>query len=444
MKTVLFLILILSRALFSYEKSNEKLVLSQITSKNTQEQIEGIRSIKEFQLHHLLPRISQILRNQNPNREIYIEILNLHESYGDTLTNYYPEAPEDYEWILGHSDDDALICELIDILKERKDRRFIYPILSLVTHNSSIVRKSAFQYLTGFKDDRILPYILQLGASENPLLRYYYLESLHYLHDERAYLYVNKQLQDQNPTIRLMAIQVLTTFPQKESENTILNLSKTDPNFEVRRATLYFAKNFGNKKNHIIIQSLQDSKKEVREVALEILSLSGDKNIAVHVSRFLEQEVESSLQFKGIETLLSLKSDGGGLGLSALLLSNTQSEVRKLSAYAMGELSKQNSSGYLNKSLVTEQNYDVKMEIIKAISKKKDKSSVKPLLSKVGDSSENLQIRKESIAALKEISDPNTLPEIFEYIDEYKEIQTELKDYFRFMLSKIYQKKSKT
>lgn len=430
--------------LFPYDKLKENLVLTQIGSSNKTLQIEGIRSIKEFQLHHLLPTVSKFLRKEYPDKDLYIEVLNLHESYGADLSRYHAEAIDDYDWILEHSEDEDLLCEFIEILRARKDRRFLYPIITLLTHNQSNVRTTAIQYLTDFKDDRILPAILQLGSSENPLFKYYYLESLRYLHDERAFLHTGKLLTDPNPTIRFMTIKVLSTFPMKDNEQSVLNLAKNDPNFEVRKASLEYGMTTGIKKHPAVQYALQDSNKEVRETALQLISKSGDKLYASPVSKYLETEPNPVLQVRAIEILLQLKNDGGGLGLTSMLLGSSDTNVKKLSAFALGELSKTpQSSSVLNRSLESERNYEVKKEVIRAISKKKDRSSVALLIGKIKDMGENLEIRKESILALKEISEPQTLPEMFDLIDEHKEIQEELKEYVRYMLSKVYSVKNK-
>ncbi|MFN5883974.1 MAG: hypothetical protein ACK445_01420, partial [Bacteroidota bacterium] len=58
-----------------------------------------------------IPSISKLLKKENLDREIIIEIINLYESYGDDLVLHYPNAFEDYEWLLLNLKDEKLIFE---------------------------------------------------------------------------------------------------------------------------------------------------------------------------------------------------------------------------------------------------------------------------------------------------------------------------------------------
>lgn len=423
----------------------EKEIIQGLNSDDKYTVIESIRLIRDFELKHLVANISKVLTQPNTDKDILIEVINLYESYGDSLAYYNPNALEDYEWIVNNLREDDLTFELIESLMKRKDKRLIYPIISLTTHRSHKIRQIAFLYLESFKDDRVLPYILELGNSENPLHRYYYLESLNYINDERANLHVSRLLNDSSAAIRFEAIKIIDKLQIKEKDNLILNLTKNDTNYEVRKIAMLYAKNkmLKNKFN-VFKDGLEDPNIEVREIALESIKFFKDNNYAKSVSYFLENEKNTFLKLKAIETLVSLNSDGGGNGLVSILFNDGNSDVRKKSAFALGTISNTKTlAETLNNSLLKENDIGVKEEIINSIKKKKDKSSVSVLIKKLKDPTESTTIKLEILKALDHINDSSTLPEIFDLIDSQLEISTELKSYMRSMLIRFHGKKLK-
>ncbi len=442
---LIFLFIILNNKNIYSNPEKDLQIVTGLQSKKIEIVVETIRSIKESNANHFIPSISKLLKKENLDREIIIEIINLYESYGDELILYYPSAFEDYEWLLGNLKDEKLIFELINVLYQKKDKRFIYSILSLITNRSSSIREISYKYLKTFKDDRILPYILELGNSDYPIYRYYYLESLEYINDERANLHVAKLINDESAALRYEAIKLMDQLQIKEKENNILLLAKNDPNYEVRKISIVYAKNRKLKNRiNIFIEGLEDSNYEVREASLDSIHSFKEPSFAKYVSNFLEVEKNPILKLKAIDALISMKNDGGGNGLAAILLHDKNSDVRMMSALAIGNISTQKKLTYtLNESLNFENDINVKTEIIKSISKKKEKSSIPSLINKIKDPRETVQIKLVSLKALEEINDPNVLPELFDLIESQKDISQELRSFVRNMLIKFHGKGSK-
>jgi HEAT repeat protein len=444
LSSIYLLLLFSFKSIYSNTEKDLK-IYNGLQSKKIEVVVETIRSIKESNANHFIPSISKLLKKDNLDKEIIIEIINLYESYGDDLISFYPSAFEDYEWLLGNLKDEKLIFELINVLYQKKDKRFIYSILALITNRSSSIREISYKYLKIFKDDRILPYILELGNSDNPLYRYYYLESLEFINDERANLHVPKLINDESAAIRYEAIKLMDQFQIKDKENNILQLAKNDQNYEVRKVSIIYAKNRKLKnKINIFIEGLEDPNFEVREASLESIHSFKEPNFAKYVSNFLEVEKNPILKLKAIESLITMKNDGGGNGLAAILLHDKNSEVRMMSAVAIGNISTQKKlTNTLNESLNVENDIDVKTEIIKSISKKKEKSSIPSLINKLKNQRESIQIKIVSLKALEEINDPSILPEIFDLIDTQNDISQELRIFVRNMLIKFHGKNHK-
>ena len=438
-----FWILLLFSITSIYSLDRSKEIIDGLNSRDQSQIIESIRSIKESNLHHSLPLLSEVIRSDSSSDDILLETINLYESYGESLTDYYKNAHDDYEWIMNNLQNEDLICEIIKVFHKRKDRKFIYSILNLITHRSSRVRMTANYYLHSFKDDRILPFVLELGNSENALEKYYYLETLSYIDDERAYLHIHKLINDNSPTIRYYSISILDQFQIKDTENLILAHTKNDTNYEVRKIAITYAKNRSLKKKvNIFKDGLEDTNREVREISLDSIYSFKDPSYARYVSKFMEVENDPILKLKAIETLMVLNNDGGGVGLTSLLQFDKNKDVRKKSAQAIGLISVQKSSSdVLNKSLQQEDNIEVKLEIINSIGIKKDKSSVPFLIEKLNNNSETVKVKIESINALYNISDTTYLPELLDIMEEQKEIKDDLRKFIKAMLNKINKRK---
>jgi HEAT repeat protein len=408
-------------------------------------QKEAISKLRDNKMHDLLPVVSEILKNEKNDDETIANIIDLYESYGEELEKYHPDFFTDYEWVLSHSQNDALIQQIVKLLYLKKDKRFMYGIIELITHRSSEVREEAFRYLDSFRDDRILPYILELGNSESPINRYYYLEALKYINDERATVHVSKLLQDPSPAIRSEAIEVVGRMNLKDRETVVLNMARKDSNYEVRKYGIVYAKNKQLKFRTEIFQSgIFDPHPEVREVSTEAISQFKQSSYSPMVSKALEKEDLPYLRLRMIDALLSMNSHGGGMGLIAALRLDPTEEVRKRAAFATGKLGAKMAIPSLIESLNKDTSVPVKVEVVRTLGVMKEKSAVPALLNKLKNSSEDSGLRKETLSSLEQIDDPKVMPIIFDLIEEEStEFQKNMKEVLRSMLYRYHGTKIK-
>jgi HEAT repeat protein len=410
-----------------------------LSSKGDKQKV-AISGLKEAGLHNLLPQVSEILRKDDVDAETIARIVDLYESYGEDLDSYLPRSVEDYEYVIQHAQSDALVVQILEILLLKKDKRFMYGVIELLTHRSSEVRQVVYKYLDGFKDDRILPYILELGNSESAIERYYYLEALNYINDERATVHVSKLLNDPSPAIRSEAIVVVGRLGIKEKEAQVLNMAKADSNYEVRKYGVQYAssKNLRHRSD-IFKKALLDSHSEVREVSLLAVQRFKDSSYANTISYALELENLSFLRSMMLDTLISVRNHGGGRGLIATLQKEESAEVRKKAAYATGVLSARMVVPALIANLSSEQDVLVKIEVARTLGVLKEKSAVPMLLTKLKQSSENLDFRHQMLSSLDQIDDPRVMPVIFDMIEEEStDFRKDMKEFLRNMLYRYH------
>lgn len=404
------------------------------------EQKIAITNLKESGFHSLLEDVSKILHSKEIDTETIIRILELYDSYGDELISYLPNYVEDYEYILKHSQNDWIVVNILKNISSKKDKRYVYTAIELMTHRSSEVRQAVFKYLNSFKDDRILPYIFELGNSEKPIERYYYLEALNYIDDERMNIHVAKLLNDPSPAIRSEAIQVIKKFKMKELENQVLNLAKFDSNYEVRKYAVQYAESQNYKtRMDIFTKGILDSNPEVREVSILAIKNFRYPAYAPFVSKALEQESLSSLRFEMIESLLTMNSHGGGTGLIVTLSQEIDPSVRQRAAYAIGFLNAKMAVPSLNRSLLKDTNLSVRIESARSLGKMREKAGIPALLAKLKDYGESEALRGQILISLEQIDDPKVMPFVFDIMEEDStSFRSQIKEFMRNMLYKYH------
>jgi HEAT repeat protein len=396
----------------------------------------AISNLKDSGFHILLKDVSDVLHRRDIDLETMFRIINLYESYEDKLEIYLPNAIQDYEYVLHHAQNDHLVKKILQLLTIKKDKRFLYGAIELLTHRSSEVRELVYKYLDSLKDDRILPYILELANSDSPIHHYYYLEALNFINDERLTINVNKLLNDPSPAIRCEAITVISRLGLKEREVQVLNLAKSDPNYEVRKYAILYATNKKLVTRLDIFQNgLLDPHPEVREASIGAILLFKNPTYAPFLSKALEVENLSYLRSQMLDALIATKNHGGGSGLSATLYKDPDESVRQKAARVTGILKAKMVLPTLLDVLNKDPSVTVKIEVAKTLGTLKEKSSIPVLLSKLKQPSENLELRNELLSSLNEIDDPKVMPIIFDMIEEEPtEFRNKMKEFLRTML----------
>jgi HEAT repeat protein len=400
----------------------------------------ALLSIKTAKREDLFPFISTILRSTSSEGEIQGIILDLYFSYGTEIEKYNPNLIEDLEWVFDNTKNEANIVKVLHYAATYKEKRLMYHILDYITYRDATVREFTFKAIDSFKDDRALPFILELGSSDQPIHRYYYLESLNFINDERASMHVTKLLGDPSPAIRSECIVVIEKLGLKEKLNSVLSMATNDSNYEVRKTAVVSLKNQRSKFPTTVFQkTIFDSNREVRDVTVDAINAIKDPSYARFISSAMEKESLSPLRLKMVESLLTLNNHGGGLGLSAALRKDKDSQVRSRAAFAIGKLKATPVVRDLVSSLQVETVVNVKIEVTRSLGSMKEKSAVPVILNKLQTNEAN-ELRSEFLTALNQIDDPKVMPVIFDLIDleNAETIKTGMKQLLRTMLYRYH------
>ncbi|MBK8394088.1 MAG: HEAT repeat domain-containing protein [Leptospiraceae bacterium] len=403
-------------------------------------QREALLAFKSSNRQDLFPIVSSILRKTKSEGDLQGLILDVYFSFGADLEKFNPLFLEDLEWVFENTKNEANIIKILDFAAIHKEKRLMYQILNFITYRDATVREYTFKAIDSFKDDRALPFILELGSSDQPIHRYYYLESLNHINDERASMHVTKLLTDPSPAIRSECVVVIEKLGLKEKLNVVLAMATNDTNYEVRKTAVVSLANQKSKFPTTVFQkTIFDSNREVRDVTVDAINTIKDSSYARFISVAMEKETLSPLRLKMVDSLLILNNHGGGIGLSAALLKDQDSQVRSKSAYAIGKLKATPVIKDLVSSLHTEQVVDVKIEVTRSLGVLKEKSAVPVILKKL-QSGEANELRSEFLSALNQIDDPKVMPVIFDLIDleNAESIKSGMKLLLRTMLYRYH------
>lgn len=404
-------------------------------------QILALKDFHKVKRHDLYPEVVKLLKNPKSSEEVVALTEDIVLGYEDDLERYSSDAFGDIQWILLHTNRDQLIIQLLQQILVKKDRRFFYDIITFITHRNADVREHAFKALSNYKDDRIIPFILELANSPKPLFRYYYLEAMNYIQDDRAMHNISILLTDPSPAIRSECIVVIEKLNLKEKINHIVSMATNDSNYEVRKTAVLSIKNQKLKsKSAVLAKTLKDKNNEVRIATIEAINEFKDKAFAKNVSEALMKEPLTDIKILMINSMLNLKSHGGGAGLSFVIKNASEIEVRRLSAKASGTLLAESTSPALLYSLKNEKEDIVRIEVARSLGLLKVKNAIPTFLDELELEKGSQSFRKEILLSLEKIDDPRVLPEIFDIIETTKdlEIKTTMKGFMRKMLYKFH------
>ncbi len=440
-KTKIFIIALVFMSLvpiFSSDAEKDELKENLLGSEKKQKL--ALLSLKTAKREDLFPLISTILKATTSEGEIQGIILDLYFSYGPEIEKFNSNLIDDLEWVFDNTKNEANIVKVLHYAATYKEKRLMYHILDYITYRDATVREFTFKAIDSFKDDRALPFILELGSSDQPIHRYYYLESLNFINDERASMHVPKLLTDPSPAIRSECIVVIEKLGLKEKLSSVLAMATNDSNYEVRKTAVVSLKNQRSKfPTTVYRRTIFDSNREVRDVTVDAINAIKDPSYAKFISSAMEKENLSPLRLKMVESLLTLNNHGGGLGLSAALRKDLDSQVRSKAAYAIGKLKATPVVRDLVSSLQVEKVVNVKIEVTRSLGMLKEKSAVPVMLSKLQTNEAN-ELRSEFLTALNQIDDPKVMPVIFDLIDleNTETIKTGMKHLLRTMLYRYH------
>jgi len=345
--------------------------------------------------------------------EDHMAIFHVLVSYGQALENYLPDWYSYLDRYMGdHTADNLpedLLISYIKLAMEWKEHRMIYPLSILAAHPRSGVRQAAYEAMSSFADDNLIPVLLRLIMDARPVKRLYALEGAARFTDRRLLPFIQRLLSDPSKSVRIYAIRAFVEQPGSVDMNyLIINMYLKDEDAEVRQAVIEtIGKKAWRNQSYILYRALSDSSSAVRASALEAVALLKDTNAAFHISRQLETETDQVVKSAAVETLLGIGSGGGGSGLASLIVNEREERLRLRAALACGILKERGALPALMQAVVSDSSRKVRLEAAGALGRLADPRSTGPLAEAVRNGPD-YEVKSAALLAMAEINNEDS------------------------------------
>lgn len=309
----------------------------------------------------------------------------------------------------------------IEILSDMRDKRVLPVIIEFLSSPFFAVRESVILALKKNGDDRMYPYIIRLAKSDEVIHRIYALEALYYLYDNRFYEIIVQLLQDSNKSVRYFALECVAHNEVGNALPYVRTIASGDENEEVRVKAINVLTQLKDKAAYyIFVRALTDYSDLVRDAAVDALSTFLSKESTVYLSRQLLTENEVYIKRKIIKALAMAKNAGDIRGLQHIVRNEENKSVRIYAVYALGVIRDERTIPLIIESL-SDEDYRVRAEAAAALSNFKGKNVVVSLLEQY--TKENEQYVKTAIIfALKKICDAGSLQKLFVFYTEEDDV----------------------
>ena len=320
----------------------------------------------------------------------------------------------------------AVKVQIIDVLSEYNDKRFVIPMANYLIDPHFVIRKAAAQTLKKIGDDRLYPVILKIASSSNPVHRIYFIEAMNYLYDRRFYAFLTNMLRDENKSVRIYVLNCLKVNRIGESLGLVRNAALHDKNDEVRIAAIEALGAFRDigaiPLLHII---LNDKNRDVRRESAKSLSMIGSAASANFLSLRLLAEDDNEIKELLIEALVLIKRVGDVRGVEKILLTDGSTGFRIKSAYILGFSGTYAAQAALLQAL-NDPDYRVRAEVCNSLGNYRNRQALASLLEVLGRE-EGVYVKSAALYAVKRMNDKYSLPGLFDlYAREHDPVFKEL------------------
>lgn len=187
--------------------------------------------------------------------------------------------------------------------------------------------------------------------------------------------------------------------------------------FETRNNASSQIVSLGNQTLPSLLNALPEAPVSLKGQIIFILGRIGDKGAAPLLIEILKSK-NAYIRRNAVEALGKIKDESALSALSASLFDDDGS-VRQRAAWALGELDNPEGVEALLNRLADEKEERVRIAVVKALAKLKDKRATLILLEKLALPGDQLY-KNELVTALGEIGDLEAMPELTDYTNRLK------------------------
>ncbi|MDI6641361.1 MAG: HEAT repeat domain-containing protein [Elusimicrobiota bacterium] len=325
---------------------------------------------------------------------------------------------------------------IINVLKEFQDESSIPTLFQCLKFGDEILRLESEEMLSKLSGPKSIDYFLDASKDENIVVRSYAMKVVKEFPTGKALPMLLVAVNDKDIYIRRDAVVVLGILGDKSAIPPLIKRLK-DNDEEIRAEAV---KSLGQMGDPGVIESieksLQDKSPRVRLEAVKVLSQYPDAEVIKQLQKMLKKETDVAVKEEIIDALLKF-GDTSSVPALRLMLKDDEPSIRAISAKALGELGDKSVIVDLRGLFRKEFSSEVKAQAMLALAKLGDRDMIPEFFNALSDTSKEVcSAAKQSLDLLIDNSQSSLL------VGNLQSEQRATRDYCIYALERLKPKET--
>ena len=317
----------------------------------------------------------------------------------ETLGEEYKPAWEQQLLACLKLDDPDLVAFSIQLLVKLSGVTHVDLFMTFAASTEPVIRAAAVEALVKTGAKKVIGTINDAMTDDDPSVRTQAAIAVGTLYSPRSIELLGKMLNDSNLTVRRSAAQSAAKIDDSDLGDSIVAALSTETDQIVIEYLLEaLNKNGGNNAYSLLVQFVEGSDTELREIALKALRKLKLQESAPVFTRLLDDK-HPHIRKQAIEQLTLLKVNGAIPRLKQMVKADTDEHVRGACARALGDLQDKTSLDLLEAAL--EDHAVVRFQAVLALGKIGNSAAAPSLLALLKDSQP--EIRYQAVRAIGQL-----------------------------------------
>jgi HEAT repeat protein len=296
-------------------------------------------------------------------------------------------------------DDPDLMAFSIQLLVKLTGATHVDTFLSFAENTEPVIRAAAIEALVKTGSKKVIGTINEALEDKDPLVRAQAATAVATMHSPRSIDLLGKLLLDSSLTVRRSAAQSAAKIEEPDLGDAIVAALSTETDHLVIEYLLEaLNKNGGKNAYSLLVQFVEGSDTELREIALKALRKLKLQESAPVFTRLLDDK-HPHIRKQAIDQLALLKVNGAIPRLKQMVKADTDEHVRGACARALGDLQDKTSLDLLEAAL--EDHAVVRFQAVLALGKIGNSAAAPSLLALLKDSQP--EIRYQAVRAIGQL-----------------------------------------
>ena len=317
----------------------------------------------------------------------------------DTLGEEYKPAWEQQLLACLKLDDPDLVAFSVQLLVKLTGVTHVDLFMTFAASTEPVIRAAAIEALVKTGAKKVIGTINEAMIDDDPIVRAQAAIAVGTLYSPRSIELLGRMLNDSNLTVRRTAAQSAAKIDESDlGDSIVAALSTETDHLAIEYLLEGLNKNGGKNAYSLLVQFVEGSDTELREIALKALRKLKLQESAPVFTRLLDDK-HPHIRKQAIEQLTLLKVNGALPRLKQMVKADTDEHVRGACARALGDLQDKTSLDLLEAAL--EDHAVVRFQAVLALGKIGNSAAAPSLLALLKDSQP--EIRYQAVRAIGQL-----------------------------------------